>query len=162
MCKKYTNFAKDDPIASSRRTTPEHPPRIQPQQGVGAAPVFPHPPTQRFQAPVVPPAKVGNPRYPMQHQFSDAKEQPGCQDGPSISTPTTTLFTVTATSTSTDPPVEVNKLGPTIQQGVIQHPVGGTQPGKETRFQALTKTATQSGRDNTTNFAPEPGRKWKK
>ena len=33
------------------------------------------------------------------------------------------------------PLVEVNELGPTIQQGVIQRPVGGTQPNKETRFQ---------------------------
>ena len=27
-CRKYTNFARDDPITSSRRTTPEQPPRM--------------------------------------------------------------------------------------------------------------------------------------
>ena len=51
------------------------------------------------------------------------------------------------------PPVEVNELGPTIQQGLIQCPVEETQPNKETRFQVLTKMATQSGRDDTTSFA---------
>ena len=45
VCRKYTNFAKDDPIVSSRRTTPEHPPRMQPQQGTGITQLFPKPPT---------------------------------------------------------------------------------------------------------------------
>ena len=59
-CRKYMNFVKDDPIASSRRTTPEHPAKVQPQQGASATQLF-QPPTQRFQAPTVPPANVGNP-----------------------------------------------------------------------------------------------------
>ena len=64
-CRKYTNFAKDDPITSSRRTIPEQPPRMQPQQGVGIRQLFPQPPTQCFQAPVVPPMEGRNIRYPV-------------------------------------------------------------------------------------------------
>ena len=54
------------------------------------------------------------------------------------------------------PLVEVNELGPTIQQGVIQCPVGGTQPNKETRLQSRTRTAPQSVRNDNTNFTPDP------
>ena len=59
-CRKYTIFIKDDPIASSRRTTPEHPVRVQPQQG------FPQPPTQHFQAPMVRSTNGGKPRHQVQ------------------------------------------------------------------------------------------------
>ena len=47
---------RDNPIASSRRTTPEQPEpyRVQPQQEMDMRQLFPQPPTQRFQAPVVP------------------------------------------------------------------------------------------------------------
>ena len=67
-CRKYMSFARDDPITSSRRTTPEQPPRIQPQQGIGIRQLFPQPPTQRFQAPVVPLTEARNIRYPPQRQ----------------------------------------------------------------------------------------------
>ena len=53
-CRRYTNFVKDNPITSSRRTTPEHLVKVQPQQS------FPQPPTQCFQAPVVPSTNGGN------------------------------------------------------------------------------------------------------
>ena len=51
---------RDNPIASSRRTTPKQPEphRVQPQQGIDMRQLFPQPPTQHFQAPVVPPIEA--------------------------------------------------------------------------------------------------------
>ena len=68
-CRKYANFVRDNPIASSRRTTwIQEQRRIEPPQaniqilqqhqyGVdqGQRQLFPHPPTQRFQAPQISP-----------------------------------------------------------------------------------------------------------
>ena len=53
-CRRYTNFVKDNPIVSSRRTTPEYPVKSQQE--------FPQPPTQRFQALVIPLVEGGNQR----------------------------------------------------------------------------------------------------
>ena len=68
VCRRYANFVRDNPIASSRRTTPEQPqlPRVQPQQGIGMRQLFLPPPMQRFQAPVVPPAETRGIQYPTQ------------------------------------------------------------------------------------------------
>ena len=45
-------------------------------------------------------------------------------------------------------------MGPTIQQGVIQCPVGGIQSSKETRSQAQTGAETQNRRKDDTSFVP--------
>ena len=106
-CKKYTNFIKDNPIASSRRTTPEHP--VRSQQG------FPQLPTQRFQAPVIPSTEGENQwvGHPQRHQSSqDVRTDPRFRQPPPHYSQIPLHRQI--------PPVEVNKLGPTIQQGVIQ------------------------------------------
>ena len=60
-CRKYKKFVKDNPIASSRRNTP-----VQEQKVVVNAqepnqrPLFPHPPTQHFNPPVIPQIGVNN------------------------------------------------------------------------------------------------------
>ena len=70
-CRKYTNFVRDNPIASSRRTTPvqEQKRSVQPeplqvpqqyQQVVVQKQPFPQPLTQWFQAPVIPPVETRN------------------------------------------------------------------------------------------------------
>ena len=55
-CRRYANFLRDNPIASSRRMTPEQPEphQTQPQHEMNVRQLFPQPPTQHFQAPVVP------------------------------------------------------------------------------------------------------------
>ena len=54
------------------------------------------------------------------------------------------------------PLVEINELGPTIQQGVIQHPVIGMQPDKETRFENQTRTVPQNRRGDNGNLTSGP------
>ena len=62
-CRKYENFVKDNPIASSRRNTPVQVqgqraavnPTERPQQ-----PLFPHPPMQRYNPTVIPQIAVHN------------------------------------------------------------------------------------------------------
>ena len=67
-CRRYANFVQDNPIVSSRRMTPVQPerPQVQPQQGIDMRQLFPQPPTQRFQAPVVPPVETRNTQCPLQ------------------------------------------------------------------------------------------------
>ena len=91
-CRRYTNFIKDNPIASSRRTTPEHP--IKSQQG------FLQPPTQHFQASVIPSTERGNQRYLIK-QFQTQRSSQDVRTDPRFSTATTTLLTNTTTPAST-------------------------------------------------------------
>ena len=77
-CRRYANFVKDNPIASSRRTTLVQEQRrlLQPdpvsanfqqkQQQTDQRELFPHLPTQRFQPPVVPPVETRNVQCPLQ------------------------------------------------------------------------------------------------
>ena len=67
-CRRYVNFVRDNPIASNRRTTPEQPqpPWVQSQQGVSMRQLFPQPPTQCFQAPVVLPVETRSIGYLIQ------------------------------------------------------------------------------------------------
>ena len=48
----------------------------------------------------------------------------------------------------------MNELGPTIQQGVIQRPVGGTELNKEPRPQVETRVEPRNGRKDDTNVVP--------
>ena len=57
------------------------------------------------------------------------------------------------------PLVEVNEIGPTIQQDVIQRPVRGMQPDKETRFENQTRAVPQSRRGNNGNLMSGPEEK---
>ena len=70
-CRRYTNFIRDNPIASSRRTTPVQeqrsseinrpniPVEQKSQYEMERNQLFPHPPTQRFRPPEIPPVATG-------------------------------------------------------------------------------------------------------
>ena len=148
-CCKYEKFVKDNPIASSRRNTPVQTqgqratvnPQERPQQ-----PLFPHPAMQCYNPTVIPQIvrhsltpqeelresreysrkspqnQIKEVRTPMSkplpHQRScqDVRMDPHYQKPPQY-----------AEINYHQPPpqtsVEVNEIGPTIQQGVIQRPV---------------------------------------
>ena len=152
-CRKYTNFARDDPIASSRRMTPD---RMQPQQGTGIRQLFPQPPTQCFQAPVVPLKETRNIRYPLQRQSYLQKSSQDVRMDPHFRPPPPQYSQVQQHQQVQAPLVEINKLGPTIQQGVIQRPVRGTQPSRETRFETQIRTVPQNRREDSSNPTSGP------
>ena len=145
-CRRYKKFVKDNPIASSRRNTPVQTqgqratvnPRDRPQQ-----PLFPHPPVQRFNPTVIPRItmhsltpqreecesrehlrkspqnqmkEVGTPmskQLPHQRSFQDVRMDPHYQEPPQYAE-------INHHRPSPQRPVEVNEIGPTIQQGVLQ------------------------------------------
>ena len=144
-CRKYTNFVRDNPIVSSRRTTPEHP--VKSQQN------FPQPPTQRFQAPVIPSAEGGNRGYPVQQSQIQRSSQDVRMDH-RFRHPPPQYSQVPLHRQTQAPLVEVNELGPTIQQGVIQRPVGRTELNKEPRPQVETRVEPRNGRKDDTNVVP--------
>ena len=154
-CRRYENFVKDNPIASSRRNTPVQTqgqratvnPRDRPQQ-----PLFPHPPVQRYNLMVIPQIavhnltpqrekresrehsrkspqnqmkEVGTPmskQLPHQRSCQDVRMDPRYQEPPQYAE-------INHHRPSPQRPVEVNEIGPTIQQGVLQRPVQRhTQP----------------------------------
>ena len=154
-CRRYEKFVKDNPIASSRRNTPVQTqgqratvnPRDRPQQ-----PLLPHPPVQRYNPMVIPQIAVHN--LTPQREKSESREyswkspqnqmkevgtpmskqllhQRSCQDvhmDPHYQEPPQ-YAEINHHRPSPQRPVEVNEIGPTIQQGVIQCPVQRhTQP----------------------------------
>ena len=156
-CRKYEKFVQDNPIASSRRNTPVQVqgqrvtvnPRDQPQQ---PQPLFPHPPVQRYNPTVIPRMQMHNvtlqrekresreySRKSPQHQMREVQStmsqqfphQRSCQDvrmDPRYQEPPQ-YAEINYHRPSLQRPVEVNEIGPTIQQGVIQRPVQRhTQP----------------------------------
>ena len=156
-CRKYEKFVQDNPIASSRRNTPVQVqgqrvtvnPRDQPEQ---PQPLFPHPPVQRYNPTVIPRMQMHNvtpqrekgesrehSRKSPQHQMREVQStmskqlphQRSCQDvrmDPRYQEPPQ-YAEINYHRPSQQRPVEVNEIGPTIQQGVIQRPVQRhTQP----------------------------------
>ena len=147
-CRKYEKFVQDNPIASSRRNTPIQVhgqrvtvnPRDQPQQ---PQPLFPHPPVQRYNPTVIPRMQMHNAtphrekresrehsRKSPQHQMREVQSmmsqqlphQRSCQDvrmDPCYQEPPQ-YAEINHHRLSPQNPVEVNEIGPTIQQGVIQ------------------------------------------
>ena len=147
-CCKYEKFVQDNPIASSRRNTPVQVqgqrvtvnPRDQPQQ---PQPLFPHPPVQRYNPTVIPGMQMHNvtpqkekrksrehSRKSPQHQMREVQSkmsqqlphQRSCQDvrmDPRYQEPPQ-YAEINHHQLSPQNPVEVNEIGPTIQQGVIQ------------------------------------------
>ena len=148
-CRKYEKFVKDNPIASSRRNTPVQVqgqraavnPQERPQQ-----PLFPHPPVQRYNPTVIPQIAMHNltpqeeehesrehsqkspqnqmkevwtpvlKQFPHQKSCQDVRMDPHYQKPPQYAE-------INYHRPSPQTPVEVNEIGPTIQQGVIQCPV---------------------------------------
>ena len=145
-CRKYEKFVKNNPIASSRRNTLVQlqgqraavNPQEQPQQ-----PLFSHPPVQRYNPTVIPQIATHgwipqeeeresrehswkSPQNKMKEiQTSMLKQLPyqrSCQDvrmDPHYPKPPQ-YAEINYHRVSPQSPVEVNKIGPTIQQGVIQ------------------------------------------
>ena len=153
-CHKYEKCVQDNPIASSRRNTPvqvqgQRVTRDQPQQ---PQPLFPNPPVQRYNPTVIPRMQMHNvtpqrvkrksrehsrklpqnqmrevqipisKQLPQQRSCQDVRMDPHYQEPPQYAE-------VNYHQPSPQRPVEVNEIGPTIQQGVIQRPVQRpTQP----------------------------------
>ena len=151
VCRKYEKFVQDNPIASSRRNTPVQVqgqrvtvnPRDQPEQ---PQPLFPHPPVQRYNTTVIPRMQMHNvtpqrekgesrehsrkspqdqmrevqstmsQQLPRQRSCQDVRMDPRFQEPPRYAE-------VNYHRPSPQRSVEVNEIGPTIQQGVIQRPV---------------------------------------
>ena len=172
-CRRYEKFVRDNPIASSRRNTPVQVqgqrvtvnPRDQPQQ---PQPLFPHPPVQRYNPTVIPRMQMHNvtlqrekresrehSRKSPQHQIKEvqtpmSKQLPhqwSCQDvrmDPRYQEPPQ-YAEINYHRPSPQRPVEVNEIGPTIQQGVIQRPVQRqTQPTEGLRRQTVPVNAQQT------------------
>ena len=142
-CRKYEKFVKDNPMASSRRNTPV---QVQGQRAaVNKQEPTPHPPVQCFN-PTVIPRMATNTLLP-QGKERDFKEhsrdspqnqmkevhtlrsklphQRSCQDicmDPHYQKPPQ-YADINYHQPSPQAPIEVNEIGPTIQQGVIQRPV---------------------------------------
>ena len=148
-CHKYEKFVKDNPIVSSRRNTPVQVqgqraavnPQERPQQ-----PLFPHQPVQRYNPTVIPQTAMHNlapqvegresrehSRKSPQNQMEEVRtpmlkqlpHQRSCQDvcmDPHYQKPPQ-YAEINHHRPSPQPPVEVNEIGHTIQQGVIQRPV---------------------------------------
>ena len=148
-CRKYEKIVKDNPIASSRRNTPVQVqgqratvnPQERPQQ-----PLFPHPPVQCYNPTVLPQIAMHNltpkdeecesrehsqkspqnqmkevrtlmwKQFPHQMSCQDIRMDPHYQKPPQYAE-------INHHRPPPQTPVEVNEIGPTIQQGVIQRPV---------------------------------------
>ena len=154
-CRRYEKFVKDNPIASSRRNTPV---QAQGQkanvdlQDRPRQPLFPHPPVQRYNPTVIPQMQMHDltpqrekcesrehsrnspqnqmrevqtpmsKQLPQQRSCQDVRMDPRYQEPPQYAE-------INYHRPSPQRPVEVNEIGPTIQQGVIQRPVQRhTQP----------------------------------
>ena len=146
-CRRYEKFVRDNPIVSSRRNTPVQVQKIAVDvQESNRQPLFPNPLVQHFNAPVIPQIGTNNltlrveeresrehsQKLP-QNQMRDTRvpmsaqlpHQRSCQDvrmDPRYQKPPH-YTEIHHHQPVPQMPVEVNEIGPTIQQGVIQHPV---------------------------------------
>ena len=163
-CRRYEKFVKDNPIASSRRNTPVqtqgHRATVNPQER-HQQPLFPHSPVQRYNSTVRPQMQMhdltpqrekresrehsrNSPRNQMREvqtpMLKQLPQQRSCQDirmDPRYQEPPQ-YAGINFHRPSPERPVEVNEIGPTIQQGVIQRPVQKhTQPTEGPRRPTL-------------------------
>ena len=146
-CQRYEKFVRDNPIASSKRNTLVQEQKIAVNiQESNQRPFFPNPLVQCFNAPVIPQIGTNNlalqaeerkfrehsqksplnqikeTRVPMSAQLP---HQRSCQDvcvDPRYQKPPH-YAEIHHHQPVPQMPVEINEIGPTIQQGVIQHPV---------------------------------------
>ena len=159
-CRKYEKFVKDNPIASSRRNTPVQTQgqraTVNPQERT-QQPLFPHPPVQRYNPTVIP--QIARHSLTPQEESRESREhsrkspqnqikevrtpmskplphQRSCQDvrmDPCYQKPPQ-YADINYHRPPPQTPVEVNEIGPTIQQGIIQCPVQRhTQPAEGPR-----------------------------
>ena len=146
-CRRYEKFVRDNPIASSRRNTLVQEQKIAVNiQESNQRPLFPNLPVQCFNAPVIPQIGTNNlapqaeehesrehSRKLPQNQIRETKvlistqlpHQRSCQDvrmDPCYQKPPH-YAEIHHHQPVPQMPVEMNEIGPTIQQGVIQCPV---------------------------------------
>ena len=146
-CRRYEKFVKDNPIASSRRNTPVQEQKIAVNtQEPNQRSLFPNPPIQHFNPHVIP--QIGtntlapqveeresreHSRKSPQNQVKETKvpmstqlpHQRSCQDihmDPRYQKPPQ-YAEIHHHRPVPQTPIEVNEIGPTIQQGVIQRSV---------------------------------------
>ena len=120
--------------------------------------LFPQPPTQRFQAPIVPPVEARGMRYLMPRQAHLQRNSQDVRADPHFRPPPPQYSQVQQHRCIQAPLVEVNELGPSIQQGVIQQPTRRVQPDRETRVENRNQTrgVPHNQRDSSTNQASGP------
>ena len=141
---RYEKFVKDNPIASSRRNTPVQGQKTAANtQESNQRPLFPNLPVQHFNPPVIPQIGTntwgllveecesrGHSRKSPQNQVKETKvpmstqppHQRSCQDicmDPHYQKPPQ-YAEIYHHRPVPQTPIEVNEIGPTIQQGVIQ------------------------------------------
>ena len=169
-CRKYEKIVKDNPIASSSRNTPL---QVQGQRAAvntqepTQRPLFPHPPVQCFNPTVIPCMATStldpqgkecdfkeHSRNLPQNQMKEIRtsmskqlpHQRSCQDvrmDPHYQKPPQ-YAEINYHRPSPQMPIEVNEIGPTIQQGVIQCPVQRhTQAAGERRRGSTVPVNTQ-------------------
>ena len=115
-CWSYEKFVKDNPIASSRRNTPVPGQKIVVNtQEPNQRPLFPYPPVQRFNPPVILQIEVSK-QLPHQRSCQDVRMDPHYQKPPHYAD-------IHQHRPVQQTPIEINEIGPTIQQGMIQCPV---------------------------------------
>ena len=171
-CRRYEKFVKDNPIASSRRNTPVQIQKITVNtQESNQPPLFPHPPVQHFKPPVIP--QIGLNALEPQVEGCESREhsrklpqsqiretqapmsaqlphQRSCQDvcmDPHYQKPPH-FAEIHHHRSVLQMPIEINEIGPTIQQGVIQRPVQrdmqvtGARPRRSTHPMNTQQTAS--------------------
>ena len=146
-CRRYEKFVRDNPIASSRRNTLEQEQKIAVNvQESNQQPLFPNPPVQCFNAPVIPQIRTNtlgpqeeerksrkHSRKSPQNQIKETRtsmlkqppHQRSCQDvcmDPHYQKPPH-YADIHQHRPVPRTPIEINEIGPTIQQGMIQRPV---------------------------------------
>ena len=191
-CRKYEKFVKDNPIASSRRNTPVQVQgqraAVNPQEPT-QRPLFPNPPMERFDPTVIPRIGTNNlspqaeqresrehSRKSPQNQMKEVRtqmskqlpHQRSCQDvcmDPHYQRPPQ-YAEINYHRPSPRTPREVNEIGPTIQQGVIQRPVqrhtqaaGGRPRGSTVPVNAQQTTSVPNLQINESGGARERDRK---
>ena len=122
--RKYANLMRDNPMASSRRTTPvqDEMSRNEGWQQRGG------PPVERFQPPVVPLVDFRRRQQPVAMPRHTEPERSHHEQKNSQDVLRDPHFQQTHSSHPLrqqlqPPPIAVNEMGPTIQGGVIQRPV---------------------------------------
>ena len=161
-CWRYEKFVRDNPIASSRRNTPVEGQKITVNtQEPNQRPLFPHLPVQHFNPTVIP--QIGTNTLGPQEEERESREhfgklpqnqikeirtpmskqlphQRSCQDvrmDPHYQKPPQ-YAEIHHHRPSPQMPIEVNEIGPTIQEGVIQHPVQRHMQSTGARSRRLT------------------------
>ena len=148
-CRRYANFVWDNQIASSRRTTPvqQDLPRGPQQQGMDKRQLFSQPPTQCFQAPVIPPVERRNTQLLSQQQLHVQRSSQDVRMDPCFRQLPPQYSQVQQHRRTESPLIEVNEVGPTIQQCAVPREIQQHTGVRPKQIQQ-TRTVSQNQRDD--------------